>query len=298
MDPLMIIGIIAAFASLFVMVIMEGGSISSLFIMAPMIIVFGGTIAVSLMGTTLGDLKNVGKVFGWAFKGRVRPPREVIEEISSLSAKARGGSLLELEAEAEKTEDPLVRSAITGLADGLDSDALADLLESQKATRQNEVMTVSNFFSQMGGYAPTIGIVGTVASLIHVMENLAEPENIGEMIAAAFVATLWGLLTANFFWHPIATRIRRLCELEQSNLELVVEGALAIQSGLNSTALSDRLNALVPDYRLAQGGKGKGKGKDTAEHDGGGAGPSSTHLGTGSTTGKGKSGKSGKSKAA
>ncbi|VXB63274.1 motility protein A [Citricoccus sp. K5] len=295
MDPLMIIGIIAAFASLFVMVIMEGGSISSLFIVAPMIIVFGGTIAVSLMGTTLGDLKNVGKVFGWAFKGRVRPPREVIEEISSLSAKARGGSLLELEAEAEKTEDPLIRSAITGLADGLDSDALGDLLEAQKNTRRDEVMSVSNWFSQMGGYAPTIGIVGTVASLIHVMENLAEPENIGHMIAAAFVATLWGLLTANFFWHPIATRIRRLCELEQSNLELVVEGALAIQSGLNSTALNDRLHALVPDYRLAQGGRGKGKG--TADDDGA-AGSSSTHLGTGSTAGKGKSGKSGKSKAA
>ncbi|WP_313816296.1 MotA/TolQ/ExbB proton channel family protein [Citricoccus sp.] len=295
MDPLMIIGIIAAFASLFVMVIMEGGSISSLFIVAPMIIVFGGTIAVSLMGTTLGDLKNVGKVFGWAFKGRVRPPREVIEEISSLSAKARGGSLLELEAEAEKTEDPLIRSAITGLADGLDSDALGDLLEAQKNTRRDEVMSVSNWFSQMGGYAPTIGIVGTVASLIHVMENLAEPENIGHMIAAAFVATLWGLLTANFFWHPIATRIRRLCELEQSNLELVVEGALAIQSGLNSTALNDRLHALVPDFRLAQGGRGKGK--DTADDDGA-AGSSSTHLGTGSTGGKGKSGKSGKSKAA
>lgn len=285
MDPLMILGIIAAFASLFIMVIMEGGSISSLFIVAPMIIVFGGTIAVSLMGTTMGDLKNVGKVFGWAFKGKIRPPQEVIDEVASLSAKARGGSLLELEAEAEKTSDPLIRSAITGLADGLDSESLVDLLEAQKNTRRDEVMSVSNWFSQMGGYAPTIGIVGTVASLIHVMENLAQPDQIGHMIAAAFVATLWGLLTANFFWHPIATRIRRLCELEQSNLELIVEGALAIQTGVNSTALNDRLHALVPDYRL---GKGKGKGDN-----GGGAGSSSTRLGTGST-----SGKVGKSKAA
>ena len=81
-----------------------------------------------------------------------------------------------------------VRSAITGLADGLDSEALADLLEAQKNTRREEVMSVSNWFSQMGGYAPTIGIVGTVASLIHVMENLAAPDQIGHMIAAAFVA--------------------------------------------------------------------------------------------------------------
>ncbi|NUL46953.1 motility protein A [Cellulosimicrobium funkei] len=287
MDPLMIIGIIAAFASLFIMVILEGGTISSLFILAPMIIVFGGTIAVSLMGTTLSDLKNVGKIFGWAFKGKLRSPQEVIDEVSALSAKARGGSLLELEAEAEKTEDPLIRSAITGLADGLDSDALADLLEAQKGTRQNEVMTVSNWFSQMGGYAPTIGIVGTVASLIHVMENLAEPENIGHMIAAAFVATLWGLLTANFFWHPIATRIRRLCELEQANMEVIVEGALSIQAGVNSTALTDRLHSLIPDYRLGAPGKGKG----TADHDGGGSASSSTHLGTGATSGKGRKSK-------
>ncbi|MFC7400889.1 motility protein A [Citricoccus sp. GCM10030269] len=290
MDPLMIIGLIAAFASLFVMVFMEGGAISSLFLVAPMIIVFGGTIAVSLMGTTLGDLKNVGRIFGWAVKGKIRPPKEVIDEVADLSAKARGGSLLELEAEAEKAEDPLVRSAITGLADGLDSDSLADLLEAQKNTRRDEVMSVSNWFSQMGGYAPTIGIVGTVASLIHVMENLAQPDELGHMIAAAFVATLWGLLTANFFWHPIATRIRRLCELEQSNMELVVEGALSIQAGVNSTALNDRLHALVPDYRLDTKGNKTGKGTDP---DGGGSSSGTTRVGTGAT-----SGKAGKSRAA
>lgn len=286
MDPLMIIGIITAFASLFTMVILEGGTISSLFIVAPMIIVFGGTIAVSLMGTTMGDLKNVGRIFGWAFKGKIRSPQEVIDEMSALSTKARGGSLLELEAEAEKTEDPLIRSAITGLADGVDSDSLADLLESQKNTRQGEVMSVSHWFSQMGGYAPTIGIVGTVASLIHVMENLAQPDQIGHMIAAAFVATLWGLLTANFFWHPIATRIRRLCELEQANLEIVVEAALSIQAGVNSTVLSDRLHALIPDYRLGR------KGRNSRGGDAGSAASSSMNVGTGATTSKGRSGKS------
>ncbi|HEY4615995.1 MAG TPA: MotA/TolQ/ExbB proton channel family protein [Citricoccus sp.] len=292
MDPLMIVGILAAFASLFIMVLMEGGTIGSLFLPAPMIIVFGGTIAVSLMGTTLGDLKNVPRIFLWAARGRLRPPAEVIEEISALSLKARGGSLLELEAEAENTEDPLVRSAITGLADGLDSEALADLLEAEKNTRNQEVMSVSNWFSQMGGYAPTIGIVGTVASLIHVMENLATPDKLGHMIAAAFVATLWGLLTANFFWHPIATRIRRLCELEQANMELVVEGALSIQAGVNSNALSDRLHALIPEHRLAPG---KGT-KDQDGDDGAASSTSEQRLGAGKTSKK--AGKPGKSKAA
>lgn len=247
-----LLGLLIAVASLVAMVILEGGQLGSLFIIAPLIIVFGGTIGASLMGTTVSDLKNLAKVFPWAMRGKVRKPLEVIEEIQGLAKKAREGSLLELEAEAERTEDPLIKAAVVGLADGLDSDTLENLLQAKKTTRMQEVMSVSNFFSQMGGYAPTIGIVGTVASLIHVMENLGQPDELGHMIAAAFVATLWGLLTANFFWHPIATRIRRICELEQANMEVVVEGALSIQGGVNSNTLHDQLHALIPDYRLGK----------------------------------------------
>lgn len=259
MDPLMIVGLVAAFASLFIMVLMEGGTIGSLFIIAPLIIVFGGTIAASFMGTTVGDLKNVFKILAWSVRGKIRKPADVIAEVTEIAARARGNSMLELEADAEKASDDLTRTAILGLADGLDSDKLADLLEAKKNTRKTELMSVSNWFSQMGGYAPTIGIIGTVASLIHVMENLGQPDELGHMIAAAFVATLWGLISANFFWHPIATRIKRLCELEQSNMELVVEGALAIQSGTSSHALNDTLHALVPAYRLGKASQGKSK---------------------------------------
>lgn len=257
MDPLMILGVIAAFASLFIMVIMEGGAIPSLFIVAPMIIVFGGTIAVSVMGTTLGDLKNVGKVFAWSVKGKVAKPGAVIEQIREMATLYRENDQMKLEAAGEGATDPLMKSAYTGLADGLDSDTLADLLEAHKARRREELMSVSNWFSQMGGYAPTIGIVGTVASLIHVMENLSQPDNLGHMIAAAFVATLWGLLTANFFWHPIATRMKRLCELEMANMDLVIEGALIIQAGGTSNVLFDRLHAATPTYRMGKSAAGK-----------------------------------------
>lgn len=260
MDPLTFLGLLAAFVSLFVMVIMEGGTIGSLFITAPMILVFFGTIAVAFMGSAMSDIKNIFKIIPWALIGKMRKPTDVIEEIAALSKKAKGGSLLELEAEIDKTNDQLIKAAIVGLADSLDSEALEALLEAKKNTRMLSVMSVSNWFSQMGGYAPTIGIIGTVASLIHVMENLGKPDELGHMIAAAFVATLWGLLTANFLWHPMATRIRRLCELEQLNMQIVVEGALAIQRGANSNALLDQLNALVPEYRLPKAGKpGKGE---------------------------------------
>lgn len=259
MDPLTFLGLLAAFAALFIMVIMEGGTIGSLFIAAPIILVFGATIAVSFMGAAMSDLKNIMRIIPWAIRGKMRKPTDVIEEITALSKKAKGGSLLELEGEIDKTEDPLIKAAIVGLADSLDSEALEALLEAKKNTRMMQVMSVSNWFSQMGGYAPTIGIIGTVASLIHVMENLGKPDELGHMIAAAFVATLWGLLTANFLWHPLATRIKRLCEMEQMNMQLVVEGALAIQRGSNSNALLDQLTALVPEYRLGKKDKpGKG----------------------------------------
>lgn len=101
----------------------------------------------------------------------------------------------------------------------------------------------------LGGYAPTVGIIGTVVSLTHVLENLSAPEELGHMIAAAFVATLWGLLSANFIWLPIGTRLSRLSELEVDRMTLVMEGVLAVQAGSQPTLLRERLTAMVPAYR-------------------------------------------------
>src|SRR5690606_24359717 len=104
----------------------------------------------------------------------------------------------------------------------------------------------SKFFTELGGYAPTIGIIGTVVSLVHVLENLAEPSELGHMIAAAFVATLWGLLSANLIWLPLGARLRRVSELECQHMELAVEGLLAIQSGANPRLVGQRLRSLMP----------------------------------------------------
>ncbi len=105
----------------------------------------------------------------------------------------------------------------------------------------------------MGGYAPTIGIIGTVLGLVHVLENLSEPEKLGHLIAAAFLATLWGVMTANALWLPLASKLKRLTELETRRMDLLVEGLMSIQAGSNPRVIEQKLNAfLLPSERSAE----------------------------------------------
>jgi len=99
----------------------------------------------------------------------------------------------------------------------------------------------------MGGYAPTIGIIGTVISLVHVLENLSKPAELGHSIAGAFVATLWGILSANVVWLPLSARIRRISDLECTSMEVTLEGLIAVQAGANPRLVGERLRSLLPD---------------------------------------------------
>ena len=98
----------------------------------------------------------------------------------------------------------------------------------------------------MGGYAPTIGIIGTVMGLVHVLENLSNPDELGHLIAGAFVATLWGVMTANVIWLPIGSRLARIGQLESARMELVIEGVLAVQAGANPRVIEQKLLSFLP----------------------------------------------------
>ena len=104
----------------------------------------------------------------------------------------------------------------------------------------------AKFYNDMGGYAPTIGIIGTVMGLVHVLENLSNPDELGHLIAGAFVATLWGVMTANVVWLPIGSRLTRLGEIESARMEIVIEGILAVQAGANPRVVAQRLESLLP----------------------------------------------------
>lgn len=251
MDPATLIGIVAAFGALIAMVYIEGSSITAILLPAPMILVFGATIAVGIAGGTLKDFFVAIKALPGAFRGKTHNPQEVIDRVVSLAEKARSEGLLSLEQEADDVNDPFLRSALQNIADGTDGEDLRILLEDEIETAAKTGRTASKFFNSMGGYSPTIGIIGTVVALTHVLENLSSPATLGPMIASAFVATLWGLLAANFLWLPIGGRLKRLSELEIERMTLLMEGVLAVQAGSQPRLLGERLRAMVPASSLS-----------------------------------------------
>ncbi|SEB89805.1 chemotaxis protein MotA [Paramicrobacterium humi] len=256
MDPAFIIGLVIAFGSLLAMITLEGAHVSALLLPAPMVLVFGATIAVGIASATIKDAVLAAKALPKAFRGKSASLNSTIESVVGYAEKARREGLLSLEQDAAEASDPFVKSALQNIADGTDAEELRILLEDEIATTAGRNRTASRFYSMMGGFAPTIGIIGTVVSLTHVLEQLSSPEKLGPMIATAFVATLWGLLSANFIWLPIGTRLARLGELDIERMTVQMEGLLAVQAGSQPRLVGERLRALVAE-KPASAKKGK-----------------------------------------
>ena len=252
MDPATLIGLVVAFGALYAMITLEGAHVESLLLPAPMILVFGATIAVGLAGGTFKDFLQAFKALPRAFRGKTTPPQNVIDQVVGLAEIARKDGLLALDREAESVEDDFLKRALQNIADGTDGEELRLLLEDEIHSKAKADRAAAKFFTGLGGYAPTVGIIGTVVSLTHVLENLATPAELGPMIATAFVATLWGLLSANFLWLPIGSRLARLCDLEIERMTLLMEGVLAVQAGSQPRLLGERLRAMTPAHSLPE----------------------------------------------
>lgn len=258
MDPATIIGILIAFGSVYAMVFMEGASVTSLLLPPPMILVFGATLAIGLASSTVKDAIHAFKSVPAALMGKTVDPMDSIEQIATLAEKARSEGLLSLEAEAQDSKDPFLSGALQNIADGTDGEDLRIILEDEIHSKKMSDHTASKFFKTLGGYAPTVGIVGTVVSLTHVLENLSKPDELGHMIAAAFVATLWGLISANFMWLPMGDRMAKISDLEIDRMTLMMEGVLAVQAGSQPLLLRERLKSMVPPHKLKAAGKANG----------------------------------------
>jgi len=246
MDPATFGGIALAFGMVILSIFMEGSTPMSVILFPPMILVIGGTIGAGIASGTLKDVvRTMANLKTWLmFKF---PDSEgTVEEIVSLADRARREGLLALEDAARTIQDEFLRDGLQSAIDGTDPDDLRDMLEARISSKKAQDKVSSKFFANMGGYAPTVGIIGTVVSLVHVLENLSNPDELGKMIGSAFVATLWGLLTANLIYLPISARINRVSELEQQHMEMIVEGLLAIQSGANPRLVGQRLRSLMP----------------------------------------------------
>jgi chemotaxis protein MotA len=247
MDPATLIGIVLAVISLLVLMVLEGSSPMAILLIPPLILVFGGTFGAAIAGSAMSDVKKIGAWFTMALMPPAVPPAtERIQTLVSLAEKARKEGLLALEAEVKKIDDPFLKRGLQMSIDGTDPEDLRAILEAEIAAKKSENKVAAKFFNAMGGYAPTVGIIGTVIGLIHVMENLSDPESIGPLIASAFVATLWGVLSANFFWLPMGAKILRTSDQQAAQMEMLVEGIAEIQAGTSPRTVRAKLTSLVP----------------------------------------------------
>jgi chemotaxis protein MotA len=252
MDPAGFIGLVVAFGAIFGALLMEGADPMSIFLPAPLLLVWVGTIGVGIAGHTIKDVIESFKAVPRALMSKVPDPTTTVDTLVELADRARREGLLALEDAAKDIDDPFLRGGLQAAIDGTDPDDLRMILEDKIATKRAREKTHSKYFQDMGGYAPTIGIIGTVISLVHVLENLSDPASLGHSIAAAFVATLWGILSANVVWLPIGTRIKRFSDLECAQMEVTLEGLLAVQAGANPRLVGERLRSLLPDEPAAK----------------------------------------------
>lgn len=242
---LSVVGFIIGFAALLGGNFLEGGSLASLINGPAALIVVGGTIGAAVLQTPLHGLRRAMTILQWIF----RPPREQfqygINRVVSWARAARKDGLLGLELVSEREPDQFSRKGLQLLVDGSKSAVIRQVLETDLLVAEQRDHEAAQFFESMGGYAPTVGIIGAVIGLIHVMRHLADPSQLGPGIAIAFVATIYGVAFANLLLIPIANKLKG-CIREQSQYkELIIEGLIGIAEGENPNMLEMKLSGYL-----------------------------------------------------
>ena len=253
MDPATLIGFVISMAALLAFMIMEGSDPMSLLFLPAIVLVLVATFGAAMAHQTMDDLKKMPGWFKMALMpAKVPPAADQIQILVTLAEKARKEGLLALEAQVKAIEDPFLKRGLQMGIDGTDPEELRSVLEAEISAKKTEDKVAAKFMNAMGGYAPTIGIVGCIVGLMNVMANLSNPSALGPMIAAAFVATLWGVMAANFWFLPMGAKILRVSELQGAQMELLVEGIAEIQAGTSPRAVRQKLTSLIPPSELAR----------------------------------------------
>jgi chemotaxis protein MotA len=245
MDILSIVGIIIAFVAILSGSVLEGGSLAHLFQLTAFVIVIGGTVGAVLLQTTLPTFLRALMIVRWVF---VTPKVDLfttIDKIINWSQLSRREGLLALENASEGEEDLFSRKGLQMLVDGNEPETIRAVMETEIMTIERNDMQAAKVFESMGGYSPTIGILGAVLGLIHVMNNLADPEKLGSGIATAFVATIYGVGFANLILLPIAGKLKAQIKQQSIQYEMTVEGIVSISEGENPRSLQAKLQSFL-----------------------------------------------------
>ncbi|MCD5973442.1 MULTISPECIES: flagellar motor protein [Pseudomonas] len=245
MDVLSLIGIILAFVAIVGGNYLEGGHLSALLNGPAALIVIGGTLAASMLQAPMSAFKRAIQIAVWI----LFPPRidlaSGVDRVINWSMTARKEGLLGLESVADAEPDSYARKGLQLLVDGAEPQAIRSILEVDFMTQEHRDIQAAKVFESMGGYAPTIGIIGAVMGLIHVMGNLADPSQLGSGIAVAFVATIYGVASANLILLPVANKLKSIALRQSRYREMLLEGLLSIAEGENPRSIELKLQGFM-----------------------------------------------------
>jgi chemotaxis protein MotA len=259
MDKTTLPGFALALIALLGGAMMEGTTPDKLIMLPAFIIVFGGTLGAALISFPLSVATQLPKYFTILIKDVKHDLTHVVDTFVNLADRARREGLLALEQEASSLE-PFTRRGIQMVVDGSDPALVREILEADIDAMRERHKPGAGMFEAMGGYSPTMGIIGTVMGLVHVLENLSEPDKLGPLIASAFLATLYGIFFANALFLPFAAKLKGKSAEEAHLKQLVVEGVLAVQSGDNPRVVREKLDAHLPPSMRGQAAAGRGGG--------------------------------------
>ena len=245
MDLLSFIGVAIAFAAVLGGNWLEGGHLDTLANGPAMVIVLGGSIGAVLLQTPMQVFLRSMRMLGMVFVPPKRALEETIDKLVEWSKVARKDGLLGLETAVQSETDLFVRKGMQLLVDGNEPDEIRHTLEVELDSRERFDLQAGKVLEAMGGYSPTIGIIGAVMGLIHVMQNLSDPSKLGSGIATAFVATIYGVGLANLFLLPMANKLKAYVLQETHYRELVIEGLVAISEGENPRQIESRLQGFL-----------------------------------------------------
>ena len=244
------LGIVLGFGSLLLGFGLEGMSYSKLVGLSAAIIVLGGTFGAVMTSFTMKEVLSIWNYFMRALKPERVNLKDTIHTFISFSEKARREGLLALEEDLETIDDPFLRRGLQLVIDATDPEVIKEIMSTDMAKKEEYEKVSADVFEQLGGYSPTMGIVGTVMGLIGAVSNLnAGPDVLGENIATAFIATMYGVSVANLVFLPIANKLRVFNQQLSSYRELIVTGVLSLQEGDSPRIVQEKLIVFVEDEK-------------------------------------------------
>lgn len=245
MDKLSLAGLLIAFGGILGGQLLEGGSANILFQGAAFLIVCGGTLGAVMVQSSYEVFASGIRMAGWAFFTPSLSPQKLIHQITVWATLARKDGVLALEPQVAMNRDPFIKKGLQMLVDGNSAEKIHEVLEIDNSTYEKFNFQAARIWESAAGYSPTIGILGAVLGLVHIMQNLSEPSKLGAGIAVAFISTIYGVGLANLVYLPIAGKLKSIIMQQMVMREILVDGLAAIANGENPSYIQGKLQGYV-----------------------------------------------------